>query len=398
MVWGILPKRNILRYNRRRSRTWNAAGLRRRMWSETERSGGEGESPHFPRFVRSPFGIPLILEFRFWSSFLESVFGKLVMDILPKQVVLIGVGLLGGSIALSLRRRFPTILVEALRYRSETGFTSYDLRSVYPDAFGNRSESLAVQRELSDEDSLASSVSSRTETEPSEVLRRADLVVVCTPVQTIATIVREVATFATAQTLITDVGSTKREIVTMLDSDGPLANGARYLGAHPIAGSDRSGPQFADPTLFEGRVVAITPTERTLPEDVWTLQRFWRSLGAICRTLTPAAHDRILARTSHLPHFIAATLTSCISEKDYPFLGTGFRDTTRIAAGLPSLWGPIFRSNREPLLDAITELQVKLSLFRAAIEADDVTTMDGFLTTAENIRRELDSPLSPGKE
>ncbi|MDO4557788.1 MAG: prephenate dehydrogenase [Planctomycetia bacterium] len=308
------------------------------------------------------------------------------MNTFPGNVVLIGIGLLGGSIAMAIRRYTPETSVRALKYRPETGFTTVDLKTVYPDAF--------------DEPDCPFGCPSGGENEktsgcenvdaPADLLRHADLIVVCTPVQTIATIVRCAAQYATEKTLITDVGSTKREIVMTLETAGPLPNGVRYLGSHPIAGSDRSGPMAADPDLLKGKVVAVTPTERSLAGDLRNLQRFWESLGAVCETLTPVTHDRILARTSHLPHFVAAILALCISEKDKPFLGTGFRDTTRIAAGLASLWVPIFRSNREPLLDAVTELQVKLTLFREAIEADDEERMNTFLTTAEKIRCSID--------
>ena len=313
-------------------------------------------------------------------------------------MVLIGVGLLGGSVALAVRRRFPDVSLSALRYRAQTGFQRCSLASLYPNDFPSMDSTVAATNTDADIPTLpihsshdSSSSDSfdgqETPTNPSvKISTESTLVIVCTPVQTIAEIVRKIAIYGNTQTLITDVGSTKREIITSIESDGMLANGVRFVGSHPIAGSERSGPDAADATLFESKMVAITPTERSVAEDVQRLQMFWRSIGAQTITLSPSEHDRILARTSHLPHLVAATLSLCVSEKDFPLTGTGFRDTTRIAAGLPSLWTPIFMANREPLLDALTSFQIKLTLFRAALESADPVQIEHFLTQAERNR------------
>ncbi len=317
-----------------------------------------------------------------------------------RHVVLIGVGLLGGSVALAVRRRFPDVSLSALRYRAQTGFQRCSLASLYPNDFAavdstdtatHRNVDIPTSPIHSSHDRSSSESSShnseKTLTNPTiKIPTESTLVIVCTPVQTIAEIVRKIANYGNTQTLITDVGSTKREIITSIESEGTLANGVRFVGSHPIAGSERSGPDAADATLFESKMVAITPTERSAAQDVQRLQMFWQSIGAQTITLSPSEHDRILARTSHLPHLVAATLSLCVSEKDFPLTGTGFRDTTRIAAGLPSLWTPIFMANREPLLDALTSFQIKLTLFRAALESATPEQIEQFLTQAERNR------------
>ena len=298
-----------------------------------------------------------------------------------RRVVLIGIGLLGGSIVLALRRRHPSVAVAAMRYRPETGLTHCDLATLYPADFTSIGDAIDGSGECVSEAEYVS-----------ETFATADLVIICTPVQTISEIVRRVAALGSPRMLVTDVGSTKRSIVTTIESEGPLPGGVRFIGSHPIAGSEKNGPEAATPTLLDNRIVAVTPTERSLADDVRRLETFWELLGARTLTLTPSAHDRILARTSHLPHLVAAVLSNCVSEKDFPLTGTGFRDTTRIAAGLPSLWVPIFQSNREPLLDAVTSFQIQLSMFREALESNDARRIEEFLTKARGNRHAVGSP------
>ncbi len=146
----------------------------------------------------------------------------------------------------------------------------------------------------------------RFETDIAKGVGDADLVVVCTPVDTIAEFVRQIGVTCRKDTLITDAGSTKEEIVSAVDGLTPNGkSGPHFVGSHPLAGDHRTGVEVARGDLLDGRKVIVTPTAKSEPATVAKLSKFWRSLGAEVRTMTPAAHDAALAATSHLPHLVA---------------------------------------------------------------------------------------------
>ena len=149
--------------------------------------------------------------------------------------------------------------------------------------------------------------------------------------------------------------------------DEGLPRGCRYLGSHPIAGSEKTGATSAEAALFEGRVAVITPTRNTRAEDFDFLSEFWQSLGSVVVRMTPEEHDRALAITSHLPHIVAAALAAAVPEPYFRLVGAGMLDTTRLAGGDPQMWRQILMQNRENVLAALQQCGAKLSAVHVAL-------------------------------
>jgi prephenate dehydrogenase len=259
-------------------------------------------------------------------------------------VAIIGVGLIGGSIGLALRQRKLAQTIVGI---------------------GRRRESL--------EKALSRGCITQISTAIAEGVQQADLVIVCTPVESIAQHIAEAAAAAPAGCIITDAGSTKAQLVA--DAEKALAakfpGKLPFVGSHPIAGSEMNGPEAAQVDLFEARIAVMTPTDRTEPDAASAIEEFWQSLGADVIKMDPAAHDAIVARTSHLPHLIAAALAA-ITPNDgqcQPLIGNGWTDTTRIASGDPELWRQILLANRGPTLNALADFETVLRTWRHALES-----------------------------
>lgn len=222
-----------------------------------------------------------------------------------------------------------------------------------------------------------------------EGARRSDFVVVCTPVDKIAFHVIEAGKVAEPGTIITDAGSTKANIVR--DIEGRLPNGVEFVGSHPLAGSEKTGPENAAADLFQGRIAIVTPTTDSRSGAMHTVAAFWMALGCEVFELDPETHDRALALTSHLPHLAAAALAGIVPPQYRPFTATGFRDTTRIASGDPKLWAAIFRQNALGMADALQRFSDRLDEFRQAILQDDEATLIELLSNGKRVRDALGS-------
>lgn len=270
-------------------------------------------------------------------------------------VAIHGVGLIGGSIGLGLRRRGLARHVIGIGYREESLRVAKDIGAV-----------------------------SETTLSLAEGVAQADLVIVCTPVGRIADDVRAAAASCRPGALITDVGSTKAQIAAEVGD--ALPGGVRFIGGHPLAGSERRGASAADADLFVGRVVILTPDNKTRSEDLSALSQFWESLGARVRCMSADEHDRALAATSHLPHLLAAALALATPETILDLTATGWADGTRVASGDPELWRQIFATNRQGLLAALSQFDASLAALRAAIERNDDDEVTRLLTTAKQRR------------
>ncbi len=274
-------------------------------------------------------------------------------------LTIVGVGLIGGSVGLAARAR---------------GVARHIL------GVGRSAESLDAARRLGAIDCGGRDLA--------EAARQSDFVLFCTPVDRIAEQVLTAAAVCRPGTVLTDAGSTKDTIVRALD--GRLPDGVTFVGGHPLAGSEKRGPEHARADLFEGRLVILTPTPRTDPAAVERVAGFWRALGARVQCLNAQDHDDALAVTSHLPHLVAAALANTLPDHLRPLAATGFRDTARVAAGDPDLWAAIFAQNRGAVLAALARLADRLAAYRDAIEHDDMTALRQLLVDAKKVRDALD--------
>lgn len=274
------------------------------------------------------------------------------------RLAIIGPGLLGGSIALAVRKKKPAARVSVWARR--------------PEAVGE-----VRQKQIAD------FVSNDLEA----VVTDADAIVLCVPIGVMAPLAEKIAPFVSAGALLTDVGSVKAPVVESL---GRIFRGrARFVGSHPMAGSEQTGLGAARADLFDGAVCIVTPEENSPPEDVEAVRGFWTLLGCRTRTLSPAEHDEVIARVSHLPHLLAAALVNLVCSQNpnsLNFCGNGFRDTTRVASGPPGMWTEIFGANREQVKKSIQAMMEKLQQVVKFLDDDAKTNQ--FLAEAKT-RRDL---------
>jgi prephenate dehydrogenase len=281
------------------------------------------------------------------------------------KVAIVGVGLIGGSIGLALLRR------NLAREVVGVGRTQSKLE--------------AAQR--------LGAISSGT-TKLETAVNGASLVVVCTPVAQIAADVGRAAYCCSSDCLITDAGSTKAEIVeqvTRASKASEWKRGVRFVGSHPLAGSEKRGVEHAKADLFVDRTVIVTPTNETAQVDVELLRQFWTSLGGQVNEMSPQEHDEVLATTSHVPHMIAAAMASATPIDAVKFTAGGWQDTTRIAAGDPELWQQILLSNRTNVLATLDRVQQRLASLRRAIDAEKPEELRDLLAEAQKVRNALGS-------
>ena len=268
-------------------------------------------------------------------------------------IAVVGVGLIGGSIAAAVRQRGLARRVIGV---------------------GRNLQRLEAARQAGILDEVAGDFGQ---------VQSADLVVVCTPVDRIAEVVREAAQLG-PQTLITDAGSVKACIIDALA--GTLPAGVNFVGAHPMAGSEKTGWEHARADLFVDRLCVLTPGKAAPEEAVAAVEQFWQSLGMRTQRMSPADHDRAVAASSHVPHVAAAALVSLIDESNAALVSTGFGDVTRIAAGDPGLWLAILQGNRAAVLAELDRLIAQLTAYRQALEADEAQTLLQMLEAARERR------------
>nr|MCU0706550.1 prephenate dehydrogenase/arogenate dehydrogenase family protein [Fimbriiglobus sp.] len=257
------------------------------------------------------------------------------------QLTIIGVGLIGGSVGLAAKTRGLCRRVIGV---------------------GRDERTLARAQADGAIDSFTVNIA--------DGVKAADLVVVCTPVDRVAADVLSATLTAPPRCIVTDVGSTKGNIVRELAGKLPPA-GAMFVGSHPLAGSEKRGSANAVADLFVNRVVVVTPTADTDMEAVAVVELFWSRLGARIIRMDPHEHDTALAMTSHLPHAAAGGLAAVTPPEWLALTAGGFRDTTRIAAGDPDLWAAIFLANRDAVLGAVDQFSERMTQFRQLLATDD---------------------------
>jgi cyclohexadieny/prephenate dehydrogenase len=278
------------------------------------------------------------------------------------RVTIVGLGLIGSSIARAVRTHMPTVRL-----------TGYDAD---PDV-----------RATVDRLQLCDDV---TDSAGAAVID-ADLVILCVPVGAMAAAAADLAADLPADAIVSDVGSSKAEVLRVLTAALP---GVTIIPAHPVAGTERSGPEAGFASLFHKRWCIVTPGEGTDSVAVERVAEFWRRLGADIETMAPEHHDRVLAVTSHLPHLIAYTIVGTASDLEevtqsevIKYSAGGFRDFTRIAASDPTMWRDVFLTNREAVLDMLQRFSEDLTALQRAIRLGKGDELFDHFTRTRAIRR-----------
>ena len=272
-------------------------------------------------------------------------------------VAIYGVGLIGGSIGLALRKRKLAERVVGIGRNAAKLQRAVDLGAI---------------------DSFV--------TNPAEA-PRPEIAVLCAPVQLLPAHCGVLAKHF-PETLITDAGSTKQALVETIERESPQA---RFVGSHPMAGSERSGAEHGSHELFEGQMVILTPTANSNSKDVQTLTHFWQALGARTCSMDPASHDRALAITSHLPHVVSSALAAETPADLLHLIAGGWRDTTRIAGADVEMWTQILQENHRNVLDTLRDYQAKLKEFEQALESNQRESIERLLTAGKQRRDALGS-------
>ncbi|GMT43051.1 MAG: prephenate dehydrogenase [bacterium] len=279
-----------------------------------------------------------------------------------ESAVIIGVGLIGGSIA------------RALKTCSLAG------RIV---GCGRSRENLDTALELGIIDQKAP---------PEEAVKNADIIFLCTPVLSILPMLRKIAPRIKPGALVTDAGSTKKEIV---EGAQKIAGGDFvFIGSHPIAGTEKSGAASSSENLFDGRKCIITPAPDTPSDALRKLKAFWERAGMETSVMDPEIHDRVFGAVSHLPHMVVAALVNAVLNEDrgdelLEYAAGGFKDFTRIASSPPDMWSDIALSNAGPLEDLIGKVKNQLDSIEAAIRAKDKNRLLEIFGKSRKFRQKL---------
>lgn len=237
-------------------------------------------------------------------------------------------------------------------------------------------------------------IADRVELDPARAVEGADCVMLCAPVGAYAELADAISPHLSPGAILTDVGSTKQSVIRDV---GPLVPaGVHFVPAHPLAGTEYSGPDSGFTTLFENRWCLLTPAPGTDPGAVDRVAELWRRCGAMIETMDPAHHDRVLAIVSHLPHLIAFTICGTADDLEdesrrevLQFAASGFRDFTRIAASDPVMWRDIFLNNREALLEMLARFMEDAQAMSRAVRWGDAAYIEDKVERGRKIRKSL---------
>lgn len=287
------------------------------------------------------------------------------------KVLIVGVGLIGGSFALALKNAGQVGEVVGI---------------------GRHPEALARALELG--------IVDRVTEDHADALRGADLVLLAAPVAQTGTILEALLPHLEPRTVVTDAGSTKCDVVAAARA---VLGGRvhQFVPGHPIAGSESNGPDAALAALYQGKKCVLTPLAENAAQDVEKVAAAWRACGAVIHTLSPEDHDRVFAAVSHLPHLLAYALVDDIAAKPhadllFQYAASGFRDFTRIAGSSPEMWRDISLANRAALLTELDAYLAQLTSMRAMLAAADGVGLQGIYATAQRARREWQEAIEAG--
>ena len=291
--------------------------------------------------------------------FTNELFYHKVFDLKKlKQISVVGLGLLGGSITLGVSRCFSGVKTVGYSHRPSTR---------------EKARKLSVADLVTDD--------------LCECVEKADIVILATPILTFEQMFKSIKKALPDGCIVTDVGSTKSLAHSWAKKQ--LPKNVFYVGSHPIAGSEQRGVEFARDDLFDKALCILTSQKNTNPQAVKTLAQFWTRLGCCIEKMTPAQHDRVFAMVSHVPHILAASLINTNTSKDLKFSGKGFMDTSRIASGPENIWSDILLTNPANTAKGIEKLINELNKIKNAILADDKTKLEKLLKDARQKRTEM---------
>jgi prephenate dehydrogenase len=278
-----------------------------------------------------------------------------------RKVVIFGVGLIGGSFALALRK--ANAVTELV-------------------GFGRTAAALEQARQLG--------IIDRIGVDAAREVCDADLVLLATPVAQMPDIFSSIALHLGAHTLVTDGGSTKGDVVAAARANLG-SNISQFIPAHPIAGAEKSGAAAALADLYQGKKVVLTPLSENSRESVTLVRKAWELCGAVVSELTPEQHDTVFAAVSHLPHLLSFALVHDLARREnrdqlLSFAASGFRDFTRIAASSPEMWRDICMANREALMRELQQYAAELFVLHQALENNDATKLEEMFSLAREIR------------
>ncbi len=281
-----------------------------------------------------------------------------------RKIAVLGLGLMGGSLCLALKKSGWAGTLAGYARRQET--IRYAMEHGLCDEAGN---------------SLP------------EAVDQADLLVACVPVLSMPDLAREVRDNLKRGGVLTDVGSTKALLQKQME-DLLQGTGMSFVGSHPIAGAEKSGVTAAVENLYNGAVCVLTRTDHTESRALEQVRALWEQVGCRITVMTPEAHDRALARTSHLPHLLSSVLAATVLRESAEAVsgelcGPGYRDMTRLACGSPAMWKDIFESNRENMQLEIEAVQLALTKFNQMLECGDMNGVERYLTMAAAYRHAL---------
>lgn len=286
-------------------------------------------------------------------------------EIIYNKIALIGIGLIGSSLARAIREKG---LVEHIAIASRSTST------------------LKRAEELQLGDSYSTSMA--------DAVKDADLIIVSVPVGSSGVVAQAIASSLKPGAVVTDVGSTKASVIAQMTPHIPA--GVHFIPGHPLAGTEKSGPDAGFSALFENRWCILTPSEGTDPAEIDRLTRFWEALGSRVDTMDPAHHDRVLAIVSHLPHIIAYNIVGTADDLEFiteseviKYSATGFRDFTRLAASDPEMWRDVCLHNKDAILEMLSRFSEDLSSLQRAIRWGDGEALFNLFTRTRHIRRSI---------
>lgn len=280
------------------------------------------------------------------------------------RLTIIGLGLIGSSVARAVKAQMPSVRI-----------TGYDADA----SVRNRAVELGICDDVTD--TVGASVTD------------ADLVILCVPVGAMGEVAQEFADDLPVDCIVSDVGSCKQSVADALAAVLPQAT---IIPAHPVAGTEKSGPDAGFSTLFKGRWCILTPPDSAPEAAVERLRSFWQRLGADVEIMDARHHDMVLAVTSHLPHLIAYTIVGTADDLEgvtqsevIKYSAGGFRDFTRIAASDPVMWRDVFLANKEAVLEMLQRFSEDLSALQRAIRYDKGDELEALFSRTRNIRRSI---------